>query len=206
MKLATTRATQIHRATLVLAACAAFAGACSSPDVVLATIPAPGPDGGANTYIRCAGTPDCPSGSYCDKPSCGADTGTCQLFPPECDGDQSPAVCGCNEVTYFNDCLRRAGGIAASTPGGCPLGRTAPCGGASNAACPAGLYCAELLGMGANPCTTGAQGTCWVLPATCPSPTPGPDQWTSCQGGGACVDTCTAIRTGGPHARARTCP
>jgi hypothetical protein len=178
--------------------------ACSGPEVVLATIPA-GNEAGANTYIRCGDTADCPTGLYCDKPACNAEAGTCEFFPGECDDAPSTAVCGCDGVTYFSDCLRKGAGIAASTPGECSLPAASTCGGSSNTACPTGLYCAQLLGMGSNACGVNVRGTCWSLPSTCPTPTPGPDQWIACQGGGACLDTCSAIQAGGVFARAQSC-
>jgi hypothetical protein len=195
----------VSRAALLVAALGAslalVAAACSNGDIVLATIPV-SDEAGPSGPLRCSGG-DCPSGSYCEKAACGDVTGTCQLFPAECGPPQErAAVCGCDGITYFDECLRRASGVAASTQGPCWFGAATTCGGASHAACPAGAFCAQLGGTGPGPCGPDDNGTCWVLPPTCPPP--GFDQWIPCQGG-PCIDTCNAIRIGGPYHRAQAC-
>jgi hypothetical protein len=198
---------QARSAVLALAAALgaslALAGAaCNGGDVVLATIPV-SDEAGPSGPIRCNGLGDCPSDAYCAKAACGDVTGTCQLLPAECgQPEQHAAVCGCDGITYFDDCLRQAGGVAASTPGPCWQGVATICGGAAHTACPAGAYCAQLGGPGPGPCGPEDDGTCWVLPLSCPPP--GNDQWTPCQGG-PCVDTCNAIRSGGSYHRAQVC-
>lgn len=197
----------------LLAAVLAVVGllACSSHDVVIATLAAD--EGGAGTGpIRCNRPSDCALGSYCDAPSCGAQ-GTCEFVPAECPGDDRP-VCGCDGITYFDDCLRRARGVSSSTPGPCVLADARSCAGPQHRACPAGTTCAILLPPG--PCPPDAEGACWVLPPQCPSdfdggmghPGPGrPDAWDSCMTGGpTCQDLCTALRNGGPLTRSPLCP
>jgi hypothetical protein len=183
------------------ASLALAAAACSSGDIVLATIPA-AQEAGPSAPLRCSGIGDCPSDSFCEKAACGDVTGTCQVYPQCDESEQHSAVCGCDGITYFDDCLRRASGIEAFTPGPCWQGAAKTCGGPSHTTCPAGAYCAQLGGPGPGPCGPDDDGTCWVLPVTCPPP--GFDQWTPCQGG-PCVDTCNAIRTGGSYHRAQTC-
>ena len=177
-----------------------LAASCTQETVVLATIPST--DAGAPVApVRC--TDSCPEGLYCSKTSCGDPAGTCQLPRIDC-GQAEPPVCGCDGITYFNDCLRQANGIAASTEGECPLGPSF-CGGATNAPCPSGSMCAQLGGFPHGPCPPDAPGTCWVLPPTCPPPS-APDRWDSCMPSSTtCLDTCTAIRAGGAYRRSQSC-
>jgi hypothetical protein len=174
--------------------------ACGPVDVVVANLP-PEPDGGRPPpRLPCAQNVDCPPDAFCEKPDCGVLVGQCRPRPVFCEPLPS-VVCGCNGVNYWNDCLRRVQGVAASTPGECA--QAAPCGGAGGAACPDALAsCARLLPQAAA-CTADPQGTCWLLPPNCPPAAGG--AWSPCAGG-ACVDTCAAIRSQAPHSRLATCP
>jgi hypothetical protein len=184
-------------ASLALAAIAS----CSGSDIVLATIPTSDGGDAASAPLLCNVNANCPSGSYCDKAACGDLSGTCQLFPAECGQAPELAVCGCDGITYFDDCWRQAGGIAASSKGPCSLGNAKRCGGPSRPMCPSGTYCAQLGETGPGPCGPDDVGTCWVLPLTCPPM--GFDLWTPCQGG-HCFDTCNAIRDGGAYRRVQS--
>jgi hypothetical protein len=192
---------------LGLAALAAFAAtslvaACADETIVLATLPTTDAGSAAPPPTRCVTSGDCASGYYCSMTACGAQTGTCTLPPVVCDPTESP-VCGCDNITYFNDCLRQSNGAAASTDGPC---MTSPllCGGPANAGCPAPALCAQL-GLSHGPCDD-VPGTCWVVPAHCPS-TPPPDLWDSCDPEGSqCLDTCSAITKGGAYRRSERCP
>lgn len=174
---------------------------CSGPDIVLATLPA---EGEAATPQRCATPGDCPAGTYCDKPTCDAGSGTCEILPAVCDGNEQP-TCGCDGVTYFNDCLRKANGIASSTAMSCPFDSAYLCG-FSGQKCPEGAMCAQLVRGGPGPCPATPPGICWVLPPQCPLPGPYDLRWDSCVSGGPCVDTCTAIATGGVYQHTIACP
>jgi hypothetical protein len=186
----------VKRALFLLLALAA----CDPVDIVVGGIP-PKPDGGRPPPRRpCAQNGDCPPDAFCEKDDCAVLVGQCRPRPIFC--ESAPAVvCGCNGVNYWNDCLRRAQGLPASTAGECSAAAT--CGGPSGATCPDPLAsCARLLPAAAS-CTANPEGTCWVVPPTCPSLAVG--AWSPCAGG-ACVETCAAIRSQAPHSRVSTCP
>jgi hypothetical protein len=192
-----------------------LAAACSNETIYLARIPEN--DAGAPTAPqKCVDSSSCPTGYYCDLPECGALTGgTCELPPPTCPPIEDP-YCGCDRLTYFNDCLRRANGVPSSTRGPCldfglPCGGPPPGGGSGPTSgpmtCPEGALCAQLGGSMHGTCDHPIPGNCWVLPANCATTTAPFDYWDSCGGvGGACLDTCDAIRAGGAYRRAQNCP
>jgi hypothetical protein len=181
---------------MILAAAALLA--CAPEEIVVATLPEED-SGPSRPSRRCANNADCRPGDFCNKRSCDSVGGLCERRPIVCQPDANP-VCGCDGVSYFNDCLRRSAGIGSGAPGEC--GDTArECADASS--CPAGGHCAKLLGSRAE--CPGSQGVCWVLPAECPAFVAG-DRWSSCappsEGGAPCMDTCRAIQHG--HASSRT--
>lgn len=186
------------RARLLLALLALAPLGCSPVEVVVAELP-PEPDGGRPPpRLPCALNRDCPPDAFCEKPDCTALVGQCRPRPVFCDAQPNP-VCGCNGVNYWNDCLRRDKGVAASEPGECAA--AASC--ATGSDCPTtDASCARLLPDAAS-CGGAPQGACWVLPPGCPPGAGG--AWAPCAGG-ACVDSCTAIRGQTPHSRLSACP
>jgi hypothetical protein len=185
----------------------ALAAACSDEAIVLATISESASDGGMHHEMRCSMPSDCYEGSFCDKKgACDSPYGECEHHPVLC-GNEEHEVCGCDGVTYFNDCLRKAAGVTKSHDGECTT-EAVTCGGASGGACPGSAVCAILLGFGdAGPgaCSPGATGTCWVVPPTCPLPTT-LDRWDECHAHGArCLDTCSAIQSGEAYFREAHC-
>jgi len=177
---------------------------CEEEEIVIVSL-----DGGDTE--RDAGGPSCdddrecgPAG-FCDKRTCGERRGHCEKRPAFCDGTPAP-VCGCDGVTYWNDCLRKSRGQRSAFPGECPVEQAATCGEKSGRGCPPASVCAKLAPLGG--CSPDVAGYCWAVPAACP-PTSGVDRFVRCgppDPAPACVDLCAAIRAGAPHARAETCP
>jgi hypothetical protein len=213
--------TALPRVLVVLASAVgttALGVACTSEEIVLAHLPPPPDAGVPSENKRCVDATDCSATAFCAHKACDDVAGTCEALPVVCDEAPMP-VCGCDGVTYWNDCLRRAAGIAAMTPGECAEAARV-CRGAQKGGhggfgpdddCPAGAFCARLLpsmpiGTPTGGCPSDVPGTCWALPAVCPE-RGGPDRWTACEPGAiGCTSTCEAIRTGRPHRRAMACP
>lgn len=201
----------MSRAQRIAAAVASLAfAACSPQEVIVAELP-PVPDGGGGAAAPCVADADCPTNAFCARARCGDVSGRCESVPVLCGAERAP-TCGCDGVTYWNDCLRRAGLVTASTPGECTAGVT--CGGRDRVPCPvAGASCARLVAR--DRCGPGDDhGTCWMLPPTCPAD-PGP-MLASCPppppappGSSACVSACEAIRSEKPFralAPGSSCP
>jgi hypothetical protein len=158
--------------------------------------------------IRCGRNADCVGNEYCDRPSCEAREGRCRIRPSVCAADAAP-VCGCDGVTYFNDCIRRqTKGEPIRVLGECTSqGRR--CGGGGRP-CGPGEFCARQVPPidppPPFPCPPNPPGACWMLPTVCGPPTGG-SRFNACDGAPlTCMDACEAIRSGHPHVRANDCP
>jgi hypothetical protein len=68
----------------------------------------------------------CPNGSYCAGPVglCGG-AGTCKAMPGACDSMYTP-VCGCDGLTYGNECEAAGAGVSIAQSGACSAG-VKPC-------------------------------------------------------------------------------
>jgi hypothetical protein len=144
----------------------------------------------------CADTTDCANGWTCEKRDCTAPTGLCVARPIVCDNATLLPVCGCDHLTYWNDCVRQQHGISAGTFGQCGPGAIA-CDVASDCGKPE-ASCAHVIPTTLPCSSTPSPGTCWVLPPDCTGTPPSP-QWHLCSSPGlplTCADTCTAIRSG----------
>jgi hypothetical protein len=202
----------------------ALVSACAEEEIVLATLPAPSKTAPPKEGLRCVEDATCGANEFCARKGCGEVGGACEPRPVICEEDAAP-VCGCDGITYWNDCLRRAAGTTAMTDGECgpsgrlcgivlpskvppggPPGPGEPAPGAET--CPQDTYCARLLGPSGGPpveCPADAPGTCWALPAVCPTVGTGPDRWLACGPPDGCKTTCDAIRSRQPHRRAKAC-
>ncbi len=174
--------------------CLLLVTSCAVEEIVVATSDA-GPDAGHRSPHPCASNANCRPDEYCAKPNCQEPTGECSRRGAICNADLAPS-CGCDNITYFNDCLRRAHGVSLSTMGECE--NPVQCGDGPSAPCPPPSTCAQLS------CTADRARICWVLPPACvPNPPGDFYSWAPCGAAGPCVDTCTAIRSGMPH---QSCP
>jgi hypothetical protein len=184
-------------------------GACSSEEILLVTLPDAGTPDGVPIGPSCDDDRECEGDAFCARPTCDAKRGVCERRPTFCEGSPAP-VCGCDGLTYWNDCLRRARGQRAAISGECVVGRGTVCGGPTGRGCPPGSMCARIAppSPGGPSCAPDLPGVCWVPPAACP-PTSGVDRFVKCGPPGPsppCVDLCEAIRSGRPHERALSCP
>ncbi len=191
---------------LLLTAILASAVGCSSTDIVVATLPAH--HVGGDSDHRCVNDDDCHEG-FCVRDTCDQPTGHCEARPVSCDTTQL-LTCGCDGVTYWNDCLRKQAGVTASALGYCGPG-AATCGGGSGPCPVAGASCARVFpSTDRCPHDPDPPGVCVMLPPSCPAPAPGGELLAKCGGVGptSCDDECGAIRSEAPHLRpgAAACP
>jgi hypothetical protein len=105
----------------------------------------------------CTDNDDCQAidpGTYCKKDPCEATNGVCVALPESCPEFYDP-VCGCNGVTFSNECMAAINGISVDYTGECII--QAQCTGG----CPGGTYCKKAT-------CDAAQGACVAPPELCP--------------------------------------
>ena len=106
---------------------------------------------------------ECAPGEMCDAPedSCWVDgvMGTCRVIRDDCGFLWDPQ-CGCDAITYANECERMASGVWLDHWGECGP----PCGGADDPPCVESAFCEYPTGM----CGPGLPGECVEVPIDCP--------------------------------------
>jgi hypothetical protein len=115
----------LHRALpffVLLAACGRPLGV---PEPVEGTTTMPAAGQGAPGNATACGNMSgfCRRDQFCElEPGCGAGAvGTCAERPDDCTGANSKQPsCGCDHVTYVNDCLRQQAGVSLAHAGECP--------------------------------------------------------------------------------------
>jgi hypothetical protein len=173
--------------------------AASSSVATTSTSAGVGGGGGASSS-SCSDASPCENGDFCAKPTCDAPLGACEPRPTICGATAEP-VCGCDGVNYYNDCLRRASGVAASTEGECTKDGLS-CD--ASMPCPTGAFCAILLPGAVPKCDRNKNGACWVIPADC-GDSPAGDRFDACDSSVTCVDACEAIKSEMPYRRVKDC-
>lgn len=183
---------------LVLAAAVAsllgIAIACGTTPVVVGTFECVISDAGDNTHV-------CPDKYFCETPpfACGATVGQCKPIKSagcELNGPQ----CGCDKITYYNECVREEAHASIAAMGQCGIGAMGcleadKCPG-KNRACsyvsPINFFKfidAGLVDGGPTSCAVPG-GICWSLPED-GTPPSGRQVSTAC---GECKDDLSAIR------------
>jgi hypothetical protein len=97
----------------------------------------------------CTGNSDCDLSSFCSKPAGGCNsTGTCTPRPEVCITLYDP-VCGCDGITYSNDCVAAISGVSVAHSGSCGVctpGATQVCDTGLSGVCAAGTETCDITG------------------------------------------------------------
>ncbi len=154
-------------------------------------------DGACNTPNACSAAQGCASGQYCnyEPNSCGVASGisgTCEVTPTQCPLIFRP-VCGCNGLTYGNQCEAAAAGVDMASEGACDS--VALCNALGTPSCNTTSYC----DYASNGCGIQDElGVCRPRPEACPrilDPVCGCNNVTysnSCEAAAAGIDVATS--------------
>lgn len=124
-------------------------------------------DGEEDAVEWCAGDMHCAGDEYCEVFSCGMPGGTfgiCLAVPVDCPHEWRPA-CGCDGVTYPNDCRRRQERVSLAYMGECVEDEA--CGGIAGYMCPDGMMCDTSRPVSSG-CGLDMEGVCRPVPGWCP--------------------------------------
>ncbi len=142
----------------------------------------------------------CGPGRYCSAPGCGS--GVC-VARGTTEIQAKTAVCGCDNVTYWNASVAAFNGMSVKASGECSPGRT--CGGIAGIRCPVGASCNYRLAGSAECRISDAAGTCWVTPTAC-RPQVGIGPQTRACGAPLCSDECGLVKRSVRWYPDNTCP
>jgi hypothetical protein len=125
--------------------------------------------------------------------------GTCKP-KPTAEKEAATPVCGCDDVTYWNETIAHGHGVSVKANAACTTGKT--CGGIANLKCPADTFCNYEGGSVTACAASDAAGKCWGVPAACPSA--GGAKFRAC--GAACNGRCQQIKAESTFYSDITCP
>lgn len=140
---------------------------------------------------------DCKSTQYCKKATCDAPSGECTPRGPECRGMNAEfePVCGCDSITYWNECAIANEGQNVAAKGECTGSDRPTCtrdGGGDSCPERSHVHCYRPMDACGN--TSPTMGVCWVLPAECPEDEPQTTRYCGGTSGSArCIGLCEVI-------------